>query len=764
MARPSPSHPKVLPVNDSVPSSSSELSPDLADLAHRHGVATEYWDWQGEHVTVSAEAIRAVLAALDVDASMPETTRAALAEADLREWRRRIPPVRVVTQGVAATVHVHVPHGDAVRVWVETEELGDERVLAQVDRWVDPREVDGRLTGEATFAVPIDLPLGWHTLRVEHDGEVSEGWLVVTPARLELPPAVEAHGAAGLMNQVYSVRSRRSWGVGDLADVAELGAWGARTLDSDFMLINPVHAAEPTPPLEASPYLPTSRRFVNPIYIRVEDVPEFAELPAEDRARVDGFAAQARRLNASDEIDRDTAWELKEQALRILFGRPMSIRRAALFEAYCEREGRGLVDFATWSALVRVYGGADAWPEDVQGPDSPGTIRVREEHADEVSFAMWLQWVLDTQLATAQRELRDAGMSVGVVQDLAVGVHPTGADAWSLASAFARGITVGAPPDPYNQRGQDWSQPPWRPDRLEELGYGPFRDMVRAAMRHSGGLRIDHIIGLFRLWWVPAGKAPLEGTYVRYDHDALIGILMLEAQRAGAVVVGEDLGTVEPWVRDYLAERGVLGTSILWFENSENGMPRAPEAYRRLCLASVTTHDLPPTAGYLTGEHMRIREELDLFTRPVEVERAEDDAAQERMMKALRMRGLVSDLGEDAEVGLEDVVEALHRYVSEAPARLVGIAVPDLVGDRRAMNQPGTHREYPNWCLSLAGPDRSPLMLEDIVSSGLARRLGRAVVRGDHAQRPESTDTESTDAKSTDAKSTTGSTAAADAT
>lgn len=715
----------------------SPLPSGLADLARAYGVATDYWDWQGRHVTVSAETIEAVLAALDVDAAGPQAVRTSLEGAVLRGWRRRVPPVLVVTEGDAASVPVHVPHGDPVSVWLELEETGERRELEQSNQWVDPRTVDGALVGEATFVLPRDLPLGWHTLVAEHDSDLASGSVVVVPARLELPAPVAAHGASGLTNQVYSVRSNRSWGVGDLGDVAELGAWSARELGSDFMLINPVHAAEPTAPMEASPYLPTSRRFVNPIYIRVEDVPEVAYLPAEDRRRVADLAKRAQELNDTDHIDRDASWALKEAALRILHAQPMTPRRAAGFEAYCEREGQGLVDFATWTALVRTYGGAEGgWPAGVDGPDSPGMDRVREELADEISFAMWLQWVLDTQLATAQRELVEAGMSIGVIQDLAVGVHPTGADAWSLGGAFARGMTVGAPPDPYNQRGQDWSQPPWRPDALEDLAYAPFRDMVRSAMRHAGGLRIDHIIGLFRLWWVPAGKAPLEGTYVRYDHDAMIGILMLEAQRAGAVVIGEDLGTVEPWVRDYLGDRGVLGTSILWFENDESGNPRAPETYRELCLASVTTHDLPPTAGYLTGEHMRIREELDLFTRPLAEEKADDETARERMLAALRRRGLLDEGVDpaDGDAAVAETVGALHRYVSWTPAALVGIAVPDLVGDRRAINQPGTHLEYPNWRLSLAGPDREVLHLEDIVSSARARRVAAAVQRGDHAR------------------------------
>lgn len=714
--------------------SNDPLPPQLTQLARAYGVATEYWDWQGAHVTVSEDTIRAVLAALGVQAGDADAVRDALRAVEERPWRRMLAPVQVATVGTEATVAVHVPHGREVSLWLEIEEWGGKRMLDQVDKWVDPRPIDGGLVGEATFAVPTDLPIGWHTLYAQIPGEEPRsGRLVLVPSKLELPPLVQRHGASGLMNQLYSVRSQRSWGIGDFADLAELGVWSARGLGCDFMLVNPVHAAEPTPPMEPSPYLPTSRRFVNPIYLRVEDISEVAYLDAEDRARIEDLSAAARQANGSDRLDRDACWALKELALRLLYLQPRAARQQNAFEAFCEQEGEGLLDFATWCAFIRAYG-TQSWPDGLGDPRSEATAAAREEHADEVLFAMWMQWQLDTQLATAQREMVEAGMSIGVVQDLAVGVHPTGSDSWSLADAFAQNVTVGAPPDPYNQRGQDWSQPPWRPDRLEELGYAPFRDMIRAAMRHSGGLRIDHIIGLFRLWWVPVGSSPLAGTYVRYDHEALIGILMLEAQRAGAIVIGEDLGTVEPWVRTYLAERGILGASILWFEKGEDGRPLPPEAYRQLCLASVTTHDLPPTAGYLAGEHMAIREELDLFTRPIEVERFEDAAEREKMITALRERGLLAE-GEpvDDEEGLRATVEGLHRYLSWTPAVLLGIAVPDLVGDRRAMNQPGTSNEYPNWRLSLADPNREPLMLEDVIASRPGRRLATCVNRGTHA-------------------------------
>jgi 4-alpha-glucanotransferase len=290
---------------------------------------------------------------------------------------------------------------------------------------------------------------------------------------------------------------------------------------------------------------------------------------------------------------------------------------------------------------------------------------------------------------------------------------------------MCRGVTVGAPPDAFNQQGQDWSQPPWRPDRLAEDGYRPYRDMLRTVLRHAGGIRVDHVLGLFRLWWVPVGHSPADGTYVRFDHDALVGILALEAHRAGALVVGEDLGTVEPWVRDYLAERGILGTSILWFEqNWDEGTPLPPETWRELSLAAVTTHDLPPTAGYLAGEHIRIRAELGLLTRTVEEERRLDAKERSSWLDLLVQRGW---LAEDARENEQDVVMALHQALGATPSRLLGVALTDAVGDRRAINQPGTDTEYPNWQVPLADGTGTPVLLEDLVCSARAATLATAV-------------------------------------
>jgi 4-alpha-glucanotransferase len=307
-------------------------------------------------------------------------------------------------------------------------------------------------------------------------------------------------------------------------------------------------------------------------------------------------------------------------------------------------------------------------------------------------------------------------------------VHPNGADAWALQDALALGVSAGAPPDEFNQLGQDWSQPPWRPDRLDELEYQPFRALIRSVLRHAGGVRIDHIIGLFRLWWIPKAELPTQGTYVRYDHEAMIGIVALEAQRAGAVVVGEDLGTVEPWVRDYLRARGVLGTSILWFELDHDGAggPLPAERWREYCLSSVTTHDLPPTAGYLAGDHVRLRDSLGLLTRPVEEEFAAAEAERTAWIAELRRVGLLSEEA-DVEKHSEPIVLALHQYLGRTPSRLLGLALTDAVGDRRTQNQPGTTDEYPNWRVPLSGPDDRPVLLEEVFKDPRATALAEAM-------------------------------------
>lgn len=710
------------------------LDDDLRHLAEAYQVATEYWDWQGQHVEVPASTVVTVLGALGVDASTPQDRSAALSDHRLAPWRRMLPPTLVVVQGQPATVDVHVPDGAAVSLWVDLEDGGRRDDVHQTDNGQEPREIDGGRVGEATFALPPDLPLGYHTLSArcgdDETGTTATTQLIVTPTWVGMPDRT-AHREWGLATQLYSVRSAGSWGVGDLVDLADLATWSGTEHGAGYVLINPLHAAEPTTPMEPSPYLPTSRRFTNPIYLRIERVPEFAQLGAADRAEVDRLRDDlAAAVQGRDTIDRNAVWEAKRAALEVLFRVPRSAGRELALAAYRQQEGQGLTDYATWCALAEVHGSRTSqWGEALGHPQAPAVAAFREAHPDRVDFHAWLQWLLDEQLAQVQTTARRAGMSIGVMHDLAVGVHPDGADAWALQDVFAGGIAVGAPPDAYNQSGQSWAQPPWRPDRLAATAYAPFRRLVATVLRNAGGVRIDHIIGLFRLWWIPDGCSPKEGTYVRYDHQALIGILALEAHRAGAVVVGEDLGTVEPMARDHLRGRGILGTSILWFEyDLETRGPLRAERWREYCMASVTTHDLPPTAGYLDGEHIRLRDRLGVLTRSVEEELRIDEGERQGWLDELRRAGVFeSDGGAGGTPSGEETVLALHRYLTRTPSRLLCVALTDAVGDRRTQNQPGTVDEYPNWRVPLTGPDGAPMLLEDVFTSKRAAALARVV-------------------------------------
>ncbi len=702
----------------------TEPAPSLVELARRNGVATEYLDWTGRHATVAESTLVAVLDALGVSAATDDERAAALLSHERDYWDRPLPPTIVARAGSASAFWVHVTHGDPVGLWLRLEDGSVRTGLRQMENNRAPYDLDGRLVGEASFELPADLPMGYHQLHVQIGSADISTLVIVSPASLELPARLGSGRAWGLATQLYSVRSGRSWGTGDLTDLTELAVWSASQHGAGFILVNPLHAASPTTPMEPSPYLPTSRRFVNPLYLRVEAIPEFAYARGRGRLRKMREDVQA-RANASELIDRDRAWKVKRAALANVYRVTRSAGRDLAYSAYRTREGRSLDDFATWCALAEEHGGDwHQWPEELQHPENTAVADFATEHADAVDFHRWLQWQLDDQLTAAQASAVQAGMDLGVMHDLAVGVDPNGADAWALQDVLALGVTAGAPPDEFNQLGQDWSQPPWRPDTLVENSYEPFRALVNAVLRHAGGVRIDHIIGLFRLWWIPKGAPPTEGTYVRYDHEAMIGIVALEAHRAGAVVVGEDLGTVEPWARDYLRERGLFGTSILWFEldRDGDGGPLPAERWREYCLSSVTTHDLPPTAGYLAGEHVRLREKLGLLTRPPDEELASDQAQQAAWLEELHRVWL---LGDDPSV--DEVVLALYRYLGRTPSKLLALSLADAVGELRTQNQPGTIDEYPNWRVPLGGPDGHKLLVEDVFSDPRAATLAAAM-------------------------------------
>ena len=686
---------------------------ELRRIADANGVATGFWDWYGNWVGVSASTLLKVLGALGLpldESSTVGDVHEAQRLTDEREWRRTLPPTIVARQGGGYMFPVHVPDGSWVNVqWVLED--GRKGSCDQVDRYVPPRMIDGELVGRATFDVPHWLPLGWHRLvATVEGGHVESTTLIIVPNTLSLPLLESSRRVWGVNAQLYSTRSASSWGIGDAADLADLAAVCADK-GADFLLINPVHASQPVSPLETSPYLPVSRRWLNPIYIRPESIEEYASLPQASRVTIEQLRDETRQFAIREDlIDRDRSWEAKRKALEIIFAAPRSYHRQSQLDRFIERGGSELSNYALWCALVEREGTIEL-PEDLARSSAPRVELERLELADRVDFYQWCQWVVAEQLEHAQHVAREVDMEIGIMADLAVGVHPYGSEKWSRPELFASGMSVGAPPDVYSQQGQNWSQPPWSPRSLAESGYLPLRDMVRAALANAGAVRIDHILGMFRLWWIPDGRAATEGTYVYYDHEAMMGVILLEAQRAGAVVIGEDLGVVEPWVRDYLRERGVLGTSVVWFEKEGGGWPLRPEHYRDRALAAVNIHDLPPTLGYIRGIQTTLRSELGLLTDDIEKVRAGDRLELEQVSARLHEYGCI----DGAEPSERETVEGLYRYVAKTPSKLVVASLVDAVGDVRPQNMPGTGADqYPNWCVPLCDSDGEEVAIEDL--------------------------------------------------
>lgn len=705
----------------------------LVRLARGYRVGTGYTDWRGRTVEVPRDTIVAVLAALGVDAATPAAVRAELARLEERGRTRPLPPVVVCwadERSGAGRIAVPARPAPGAEALLIRADGGTSRLPpAGRRRTSGPDPVDHDL-----YLLPEGTPPGLHRLRLRRNGREEETALLVAPARLK-----EAPRAWGLMAQLYSVRSRASWGMGDLRDLADLAAWGAEALGADFVLVNPLHAAEPVPPVNPSPYSPMSRRFAAPLYLRIEDLPEYAALGPADRERVEALAAPLRRkARTLREIDRDRIWRAKLAALEICHRQRRGTRQQDDYERFKKREGEALTAFATWCALAEEHGPDwRCWPAALQDPAAPAVAAERRRLAGRIDFHTWLQWRLDEQLAEAQSAARRAGMRIGIVHDLAVGVAHGGADTWIHRAVFAAGMSVGAPPDEFNQRGQDWGQPPWHPRRLAEAEYRPYRGMLAAALRHGGGLRLDHAMQISRLWWVPEGRSPAEGTYVGYDREAMLACLVLEAARTGAVVIGEDLGTVEPEVRADLAARGVLGTDLLWFERDEHGRPRPPGAWREPALATVGTHDMPPVTGFLHGDHVVLRARLGLLTRPAPEEAADHRAALAAWLALLADQGLLTTrpeeilraLAEGSTAHDEEVVTALHAFLARTPARLLGIALTDAVGERRIQNQPGTGDEHPNWRIPLADAQGRPVLLDDLPTARIRALLAPVLQR-----------------------------------
>jgi 4-alpha-glucanotransferase len=541
---------------------------------------------------------------------------------------------------------------------------------------------EGGGSAEVDGTLPPDAPLGYHRL-VGRDGNEQD--LILSPGTCYLPEGLRSWGWAV---QLYSARSSRSWGIGDLGDLGELARW-ARGTGADVLMVNPLHAPQPGPQ-QPSPYFPSSRRWRNPLYVRIEDVPGASEALAD----VDDLATQGRKLNAGERIDRDEVYRLKMEALERLW---RARSDDAGFQAFRERCGSSLTDFATYMTLVEHHGGGPAtWPAKHRDPARPAVKKFRVENEERVLFHEWVQWLLE-------RQLLDAAEEVGLVHDLAIGVDPEGADAWLWNDVFARGVTVGAPPDLFNSHGQNWGLPPFDPWKLRSASYRPYVETLRANLVGAAGIRVDHVLGLFRLFWIPEGAGPADGTYVRYPYRDLLDVLALESHRAQAFVVGEDLGTVEDVVPQEMNARSMLSYRLLWFDER-------PERYPELSLAAITNHDLPTVAGMWTGEDLEEQRALGLDPN----EEAEADV-RERFRRAARLR-------DDAAPA--DAVKKAHSLLAKSSSAVVVATLEDALEVRRRPNQPGTTDERPNWSMPL------PVPVDELGDQPLVKSVARTLARG----------------------------------
>lgn len=532
------------------------------------------------------------------------------------------------------------------------------------------------------------LPVGYYDAYSEDGRGVR---LVVSPRRCWLPADLSTWGWAV---QLYALRSRSSWGMGDLGDLARFGAWASSpAVGAGVVLLNPLHAAAWVPEQQASPYYPSSRCFRNPLYVRVEDVPGAAFLGSD----LEALARAGQALNGRREIDRDEVFRLKNDALTRVFA---AVPPGDEFERFVADGGELLARYATYCVLAESYGPDwRQWPDAYRHPTTFECRQVPVEQRARFRFHEWLQWLVDVQLAHAA----GSAPSVALMQDLAVGVDPGGADAWMWQDVLAPDMSVGAPPDEYNTQGQDWGLPPFDPWKLRGVFYEPFVSMLRAGFRSAGGVRVDHVMGLFRLFWIPAGSGggARDGTYVRYPSGDLLDLVAVESHRAGAFVVGEDLGTVESVVREELARRDVLSYRLFWFEA---GLPRD---YPAGALAAVTTHDLPTITGVWTGSD-------------VEAQRARGMAPNEAASSALRGRVRDAVGVDDDHASASDVVVGLYSLLADAPSRVVTATLDDALRVEERPNYPGTVGGT-NWSLALPAP------LEEIEADPVVARIAAAL-------------------------------------
>ncbi len=690
----------------------------LADLC---GISPDYHDIWGNRHTVSDLTRRRLLAAMHLPV---EGDLAALVlELENRDWLRPLAPAMVVkAQAEPQRIEVTLPAALLQRSfeWALTLENGECQnggfIPADLEA-VAERSVAGTSYQRRRLTLPLPLSTGYHRFELGGLGQEPEirarMRLIVAPNECYQPPALrEGRRIWGPAVQLYGLRSQRNWGIGDFTDLKMLLDLAAEA-GAGIVGVNPLHALFPDQPGQFSPYSPSSRLFVNILYLDVAAIPDFRE---RDLDADPDFLASLRRLRECELVDYEAVSALKLAALDLAYRHfrdyhlATATDRGLAFRRFCAEAGDALASHALFEALQAHFRARDAavwgwpaWPPEYHDPHGPAVAAFARTHAVETDFYAYLQWQAELQLAGAGERSRGLGLGVGLYQDLAVGASPGGAETWASQDVYAGGAHAGAPPDDFNLHGQDWGLPPFVPHRLRDAAYAPFIATLRANMRHCGALRIDHVMNLTRLFWVPAGASAAEGAYVSYPLDDLLGILALESQRNRCLVIGEDLGTVPDGLRPRLKAMGVLSYRPLFFARDDNGDFQPPAHFPDQALVCIGTHDLPTLRGFWLGHDLAARAALGLF--PSEELRTSLLAARTRdrprLLQALAREhllpeGMSTDPDTLPDITFELAV-AVHRYLARSPAGVMAVQPEDVFGVIEQANLPGSINEHPNW-------------------------------------------------------------------
>ena len=693
------------------------MSPDspLSRLAVAYGAEPGYHDIWGNWHGLTESIARRVLDAMGIDASNDETVEAALRAHRAGQWTRMLPPVcvRRESETVWLPLNLKEDQEGPQLLWRVRQENGTEHhgVLEMAQQeLLEEVELDGGRFRRRRLQLPWVQCLGYHQVSVSCAGHEARTTLIVTPSHcLQVSPEGARSRHWGVALQLYGVRSAHNWGIGDLGDLAAAATLFGE-LGADLIGINPLHALYPDEPERASPYSPSSRCFANPLYLDVEAIPEFAECKvARERVSAPSFQAELQRLRGAELVDYPGVAKLKWPLLRQLYEHfrsehlaSSSSTRGAAFRQFQVSGGRALRLHAVFEVL-HAHITEREWPEQYLDPDSHAVAAFARDRAVDVEFHEYLQWLLVDQISRVRDCALASGMRIGLYRDLAVGSDAFGADVWRTPDAYARDVSIGAPADDFNLQGQVWGLPPWLPRQLEESAYADFVMMLKANMHASGALRIDHVIGLMRLFWVPAGATTSDGAFVHYPLHELLAILALESTRARCVIIGEDLGTVPDELRAALYDAGLLSYRVLYFSKHWHGDQSfvAPGEFPPQALVTVSTHDLPTFSGYWCGRDLELRESLNMFPDADTRDRqhGERELDRTRLLAALDRQGLRPEAIAEAETGrpTKELIEAVHRYVARSESALMMLQMEDVFGQVEQANVPGTVQQQPNW-------------------------------------------------------------------